>query len=209
MINEQEEKRPVVRIHSDGVCRCFWVGEDLLYQKYHDGEWGVPEYDDRALFEKLVLDGFQAGLSWITILKKRDNFRNAFAQFDPEKIARFTEGDVERLMQDKGIVRNRAKIVSTIKSAQSWLKIQEEEGFSKFLWDFVGGKPLQNRPKIFDDIPTESEESRKMSKELKKRGFNFCGPTICYAFMQAVGMINDHFMDCHRHTECAKMGLER
>lgn len=189
-------------MHEDGRARCWWPGADPFYVAYHDEEWGVPEYDDRALFEKLILDGFQAGLSWITILRKRDNFRSAFAGFEPERIARFDETDVERLMADAGIVRNRAKIIGTINGAKSWLAIQEQQGFSRFLWDFVEGAPVQNALRSRADAPTESEASRRMSKELKARGFKFCGPTITYAFMQAVGMVNDHLVDCYRHGEC-------
>lgn len=191
--------------HTDGTCRCFWVGDSELYREYHDMEWGVPETDDRALFEKLILDGFQAGLSWITILRKRDNFRKAFAHFEPEKIAGFNESDVERLMQDAGIVRNRAKITAAIKSAQVWLSIQEQGSFSDFLWDFVDGKPVQNNLRRKEDILTETAESIKMSKALKQKGFNFCGPTIVYAFMQAVGMVNDHFVGCHSYLKCEAM----
>ncbi|MGV2979917.1 DNA-3-methyladenine glycosylase I [Camelimonas sp. ID_303_24] len=190
-------------IHDDGRARCWWPGTDPFYVAYHDGEWGVPEHDDRALFEKLILDGFQAGLSWITILRKRDGFRRAFAGFEPEAIARFDDDDVARLMNDAGIVRNRAKIIGTIAGARIWLDIQEKQGFSKFLWDFVDGAPVQNRLRARADAPTESEASRRMSKELKARGFKFCGPTITYAFMQAVGMVNDHLLDCYRHGECA------
>ena len=190
-------------IHGDGRARCWWPGTDPLYVAYHDEEWGVPEHDDRALFEKLILDGFQAGLSWITILRKRDGFRSAFASFEPEAIARFDDDDVARLMNDAGIVRNRAKIAGTIASARVWLDIQERQGFSQFLWDFVDGVPVQNGLRSRADAPTESEASRRMSKELKARGFKFCGPTITYAFMQAVGMVNDHLVDCYRHGECA------
>jgi len=190
-------------IHGDGRARCWWPGTDPLYVAYHDEEWGVPEHDDRALFEKLILDGFQAGLSWITILRKRDGFRQAFTGFEPEAIARFGDDDVTRLMNDAGIVRNRAKIVGTIASARVWLDIQEKQGFSRFLWDFVDGAPVQNRLRSRADAPTESEASRRMSKELKARGFKFCGPTITYAFMQAVGMVNDHLVDCYRHGACA------
>ncbi len=191
--------------HDDGIKRCGWCGTEPIYVTYHDEDWGVPEYDSRALFEKLILDGFQAGLSWITILKKRENFRKAFAGFDPKTIAKFTSADVERLMQDTGIVRNRAKIENTIKSAKIWLDIQNHDDFSKWLWSFVGGAPLQNRLDVTDANPTTSPESIAMSKALKQRGFNFCGPTIIYAFMQAVGMLNDHLVGCHRHTACKKL----
>jgi DNA-3-methyladenine glycosylase I len=185
--------------------RCSWPKDDPLYLAYHDREWGVPEYDDRALYEKLVLDGFQAGLSWIIILRKRENFRRAFDGFVPEKIARYTPKKVERLMQDAGIVRNRAKIEGAIVSARSWLDIMEKgPGFSSLLWDFVEGKPKVNHFKTSRQIPAETPISRAMSKELAQRGFKFCGPTIVYAFMQAVGMVNDHLVTCHRHTAVQK-----
>ena len=190
--------------HADGRPRCPWPRQDPLYVTYHDEEWGVPEYDDRALFEKLVLDGFQAGLSWITILRKRDNFRRAFDAFEPAKIARYTPKRVERLMQDEGIVRNRLKIEGTVLSAKAWLKIMEEgPGFSKFLWDFVDGRPKINHLASIKEAPAETELSRQISKELARRGFKFCGPTIVYAFMQAVGMVNDHVVTCFRHPEFA------
>jgi DNA-3-methyladenine glycosylase I len=187
--------------HADGIVRCPWPKEDdALYVAYHDNEWGVPEFDDRALYEKLVLDGFQAGLSWITILRKRENFRRAFDGFEPEKIARYTPKRVERLMQDAGIVRNRAKIEGTVLSARAWLEVMEKgPGFSKLLWDFVDGKPKVNRFRTLRQIPAETATSRAMSKELAGRGFKFCGPTIVYAFMQAVGMVNDHLITCYRH----------
>jgi len=184
--------------------RCPWPGTDPLYVAYHDEEWGVPEYDDRALYEKLILDGFQAGLAWITILRKRDAFRQAFDGFAPEKIARYTPKKVEALMSDAGIVRNRLKIEGAIRSAQVWLDMMESgPGFSAFLWDFVDGQPVVNRYKAMRDVPAETPVSRAMSKELKARGFKFCGPTIVYAFMQATGLVNDHLTSCHRHKECA------
>ncbi len=184
------------------VIRCGWVGKDQIYQAYHDEEWGVPEWDDRALFEKLTLDGFQAGLAWITILKKRDNFRSAFDQFEPEKIARYNERKIKKLLGDSGIVRHRGKIEATIGNAQSFLKIMETtEGFSTYLWGFVDGQTVQNHRKRIQDLPAHTPESTAMSKDLKKRGFRFCGPTICYAFMQAVGMVNDHTTDCFRHIK--------
>jgi len=184
--------------------RCPWPGTDPLYVAYHDEEWGVPERDDRALYEKLVLDGFQAGLSWITILRKREAFRRAFDDFQPEKIARYTPKKVERLMQDAGIVRNRMKIEGAIASARVWLDMMETgPGLSVFLWDFVDGKPIVNRFKTMDQVPAETDVSRAISKELKSRGFKFCGPTIVYAFMQATGMVNDHLTTCHRHKACA------
>jgi DNA-3-methyladenine glycosylase I len=187
--------------------RCPWPGTDALYVAYHDEEWGVPERDDRALYEKLVLDGFQAGLYWITILRKRDAFRRAFDDFAPEKIARYTPKKVERLMQDAGIVRNRMKIEGTITSARVWLDMMETgPGFSAFLWDFVNGEPILNRYRTLDQVPAETALSRAISKELKSRGFKFCGPTIVYAFMQATGMVNDHLTTCHRYKACADLG---
>jgi DNA-3-methyladenine glycosylase I len=191
--------------HPDGLCRCPWARQDPLYVAYHDEEWGVPEYDDRALFEKLLLDGFQAGLSWITILRKRDNFRRAFDSFEPTKIARYTPKKVERLMQDEGIVRNRLKIEGAVASARVYLDIMEKEGFSSFLWDFLDGKPKTNKYKSTKQVPAETALSRQISKELARRGFKFCGPTIVYAFMQAVGMVNDHLVACHRHAAVAKL----
>jgi len=187
--------------------RCPWPGTDPLYVAYHDEEWGVPERDHRALYEKLVLDGFQAGLSWITILRKRETFRRAFDGFQPDKIARYPQKKVAALMQDQGIVRNRMKIEGAISSAQAWLDIMEAgPGFSAFLWDFVNGKPIVNRYKSMSQVPAETPLSRTISKELKSRGFKFCGPTIVYAFMQATGMVNDHLTTCHRHAACAELG---
>ncbi len=197
-------------LHLDGKHRCPWPKDDPLYVAYHDTEWGVPEYDDRALFEKLILDGFQAGLSWITILRKRDNFRKAFDGFEPDKIARYTPRRVEKLMQDAGIVRNRAKIDGTILSARAWLDIMEtKDGFSNLLWDFLDGKPKVNEFKTIKGVPAETPTSKAMSKELAGRGFKFCGPTIVYAFMQATGMVNDHLVTCHRHAACRKLGAKR
>ncbi len=184
---------------------CTWPGEDPLYLAYHDTEWGVPEYESRALWEKLILDGFQAGLSWITILRKRENFRAAFQNFDPTEIARWGEGDVERLLADPGIIRHRGKIEAAISSARAWEKIEARQGFDRFLWDYVGGKPVQNRFASMSDIPAETELSRRISKDLKAEGFKFCGPTIVYAFMQATGIVNDHVTGCHRHREVAAM----
>jgi DNA-3-methyladenine glycosylase I len=187
--------------------RCPWPGTDPLYVAYHDEEWGVPERDDRALYEKLVLDGFQAGLSWITILRKREAFRRAFDDFAPDKIARYSNRKVETLMQDQGIVRNRAKIEGAIASARAWLEIMENgSGFGTYLWDFVDGKPIINRHRWMADVPAETELSRAISKDLKARGFKFCGPTIVYAFMQATGMVNDHLTTCPRHAACVKLG---
>jgi len=189
-------------LHDDGLHRCPWPGkDDALYIKYHDEEWGVPERDDRALYEKLILDGFQAGLSWITILRKRENFRRAFDRFKPEKIARYDKRKIASLMQDAGIVRNRLKIEGAVLSARAWLDVQEKgDGFSKLLWDFVDGKPKVNHFRSLSQIPAETPISKAMSKELSARGFKFVGPTIVYAFMQAVGMVNDHLVSCHRHA---------
>jgi DNA-3-methyladenine glycosylase I len=184
----------------DGRMRCGWAGSDPLNRAYHDQEWGVPLKDDRRLFEMLVLEGFQAGLSWITILRKRDNFRKAFDQFDPEKIAGYGAEKVDALLADPGIVRNRAKVEGAIVSARGFLELMAEPGgFSGFLWRFVGGQPIVNRRRSMAEIPTETAEARAMSKALKARGFKFVGPTICYAFMQAVGMVDDHLVDCFRH----------
>jgi DNA-3-methyladenine glycosylase I len=195
-------------LHPDGKTRCYWAGFDPLYVDYHDTDWGVPEYDDRALFEKLILDGFQAGLSWITILRKRDSFRQAFDGFEPAKIVSYDAAKVESLMQDTGIIRNRLKIIGTIKSAGLYLDMMGKQSFSNYLWDFVDGRPIQNQFKLHTDVPTENEVARKLSKDLKSRGFAFCGPTIIYAFMQAVGMVNDHLVDCFRHEECAALGTK-
>jgi len=186
--------------------RCGWVGADPLYQAYHDTEWGVPEYDSRALWEKLVLDGFQAGLSWITILRKRDNFRTAFRGFDPHVIANWDENEVDRLLADPGIIRHRGKIEATIGNARAWTGIEAEQGFDRYLWDHVGGAPIQNRWRTLAEVPAQTDLSARLSKDLKKRGFRFCGPTIVYAFMQAVGMVNDHLVTCPRHAPVAKMG---
>ncbi|RAI45774.1 DNA-3-methyladenine glycosylase I [Rhodoplanes roseus] len=191
-------------LHPDGLKRCTWPGQDPLYVAYHDTEWGVPEHDDRALYEKLMLDGFQAGLSWITILRKRDNFRTAFDGFAPETIARYDAAKVAALMQDAGIVRNRAKIEGAVLSARAWLDAMEKgPGFSTLLWNFLDGKPQVNRFRSSAEVPAETPVSRAMSKELASRGFKFCGPTIVYAFMQAVGMVNDHLVTCHRHAPLA------
>ena len=193
-------------LHPDGLKRCPWPKQDPLYVAYHDEEWGVPEYDDRALYEKLILDGFQAGLSWITILRKRDNFRRAFDGFEPQKIARYAPKKVERLMQDAGIVRNRLKIEGTILSARAYLDAMEKgPGFSRLLWDFFDGKPKVNNFRSTKQIPAETPLSRQISKELAGRGFKFVGPTIVYAFMQAVGMVNDHLLGCFRYEPCAAL----
>jgi DNA-3-methyladenine glycosylase I len=192
-------------IHPDGLKRCPWPKQDPIYVAYHDEEWGVPEYDDRALYEKLVLDGFQAGLSWITILRKRDNFRRAFDCFEPAKIARYTPRKVEKLMQDAGIVRNRLKIEGAVLSARAYLEVMEKSpGFSRLLWDFLDGKPKVNHFRSTSQVPAETPLSRAISKELAGRGFKFVGPTIVYAFMQATGMVNDHIVSCHRHAALAK-----
>jgi DNA-3-methyladenine glycosylase I len=188
--------------HEDGICRCGWCGTDPLYVHYHDTDWGVPEYDSRALFEKLILDGFQAGLSWITILRKRENFRAAFDGFKPEIIAGYDSKKIESLMQDAGIVRNRLKIVGTVESAKIYLNMPD---FSNYLWDFIDGKPVQNQFTSMKQVPTATPVAEKISKDLKKRGFKFVGPTIVYAFMQACGLINDHMVDCHRHEAVKKM----
>jgi DNA-3-methyladenine glycosylase I len=191
--------------HPDGKTRCWWPGTDDLYVDYHDREWGVPEFDDQGLFEKVILDGFQAGLSWITILRKRENFRRAFAGFEPAAIARFDASHLEALMLDAGIVRNRAKIEGAVASARAFLALQERQGFARFVWDFVGDGPIQPNLKSRAEIPAETDVSRKVSKALKQEGFAFVGPTIVYAFMQAVGMTNDHLVGCFRHAECAAL----
>ncbi|SPH23368.1 DNA-3-methyladenine glycosylase 1 [Defluviimonas aquaemixtae] len=186
--------------------RCDWCGDDPIYVAYHDEEWGVPEHDPRALWEKLILDGFQAGLSWITILRKRENFRIAFQGFQPEIVAKWGEGDVVRLLSDTGIVRSRAKIEATIGNARAYLAIEESEGFARYLWSYVDGCPLQNRFTSMSDVPASTPLSEQISKDLKKAGFRFCGPTITYAFMQAVGMVNDHLVTCPAHDRVAKLG---
>ena len=178
--------------------RCDWCGTDPLYVAYHDTEWGVPEYDDRALFEKLMLDGFQAGLAWITILRKRENFRAAFDGFDPSVVARYGEKDVARLLSDAGIVRHRGKIEATIGNAQAWLTIMDGGSFSDFLWQHVDGEPRQNAFRSMAEVPAQTPESVALSKALKKAGFRFCGPTIVYAVMQACGLVNDHIVGCPR-----------
>jgi len=191
----------------DGKHRCFWCGDDPLYQEYHDTDWGVPEFDSRALFEKLILDGFQAGLSWITILRKRDAFREVFDGFRPDIIASYDDQKVARLMADTRIVRNRAKIEGTIIGARLFLEIEEKEcSFSDYLWRYVDGKPIQNNPKGRSEIPAQTPLSQQISKDLKKWGFKFVGPTIVYAFMQAVGMVNDHQTDCFRHSDVKQLG---
>ena len=184
------------------IRRCGWCGSDPLYVAYHDKEWGVPEYDDRKLFEMLVLEGAQAGLSWLTILKKRDNYRRTFHRFDPQIIARYGARDIDRLLHDPGIVRNRLKIEAAISNARGYLQILEElDSLSNYLWAFVDHTPIVNQRATPAEIPGQTAISEKMSKELKQRGFTFVGPTICYAFMQAVGMVNDHTIDCFRHRQ--------
>lgn len=184
--------------------RCPWPADELNIE-YHDREWGLPSHDDQHLFEMLILEGAQAGLSWSTILRKRQNYRDAFDNFDPAKIARYTERDVDRLLSNAGIVRNRLKIAATIQNAKGYLSVREEVGtFDKFIWKFVDGKPMQHRRRAMSEIPARSTESDAMSKELLKRGFKFVGSTICYAYMQAVGMVNDHLTTCFRHREVQK-----
>jgi DNA-3-methyladenine glycosylase I len=184
------------------IIRCHWAGDDPLYVAYHDEEWGVPIKDARLLFEFLILEGFQAGLSWLTILKKRENFRRAFDGFDPAKIARYTARKHERLMNDPGIIRNRLKIESASRSAKAFLSLEKEPGgFSRYIWSFIGGKPRQNSFDGRHPVPAETPESKAMSKDLKSRGFNFVGATICYAFMQATGVVNDHVTACFRHEQ--------
>ncbi len=190
--------------------RCAWAGTDPLYVAYHDQEWGVPVMDDTKLFEFLLLEGAQAGLSWITILRKREGYRKAFAGFDPEKVARFKPEKIDKLMLDAGIVRNRLKLESAVKNARAFLQVQKEFGsFSSYHWHWVEGRPLQNRPAGMSDVPARTDLSDAYSKDLKKRGFNFVGSTIIYAHMQAVGLVNDHVEDCFRRAACAKLGKEK
>lgn len=180
--------------------RCSWCGEDPLYQQYHDEEWGVPVYDDQKLFEFLILEGAQAGLSWITVLKKREGYRRAFANFDPVKVARFSDQKLEKLLANPAIIRNRLKVFAARTNAQCFLNVQQEFGsFSDYIWAFIDHKPIQNRWKSLKQVPTTTKESDLISKDLKKRGFKFVGSTIIYAHMQATGMVNDHVTDCHRH----------
>jgi len=187
--------------------RCAWVNDDPLYIEYHDTEWGVPEASDRALFEKIILEGFQAGLSWITILRKRENFRAAFDQFNPEIMARYTARKHNALMKDAGIIRNAKKIEAAVDNAKAFLEMQERgRGLAHFFWDAVDGEPRQNRFKKLSDIPSETELSKRLSKELKKLGFRFVGPTTVYAHMQAMGLVNDHVLGCPRCEDCAKIG---
>lgn len=190
---------------SAGLVRCPWAGSDPLYTRYHDEEWGVPKTDDRALFEKLVLEGFQSGLSWITILRKRENFRRAFDGFDPEKIAGYGADDIGRLLADPGIVRNRLKVEATIDNARAFLNLAERQSLSSFLWEFLPDGPIVNSRGGMDKVPATTEHSVRISKALKKEGFRFVGPTTVYAFMQSVGMVNDHLTSCHRHGPCAEL----
>ena len=185
---------------TDATGRCAWCGTDPLYVAYHDDEWGVPEYDPRALWEKLVLDGFQAGLSWITILRKRDSFRECFEGFDPERVARWGEPEIARALQNPGIIRHRGKIEATVTGARLFLEIEGREGFSPLIWSFVGGRPIQNARASMKEVPGKTPESEAMAKALKKRGFKFCGPVITYAFMQACGLVNDHMIQCPQHA---------
>ena len=191
------------------LTRCAWCGDDPLYVAYHDTEWGVPSRDDAHLFEMLILEGQQAGLSWITILRKRENFRAVLDGFDPECIARYTPAHIERLMQDAGIIRNRLKLEAAVKNARAFLAAQDEfNGFHRYLWSFVGSQPIQHRFASVKELPATSTESDAMSRALKKRGFSFVGSTICYSLMQAVGMVNDHLVDCHRHQAVRRLSSQ-
>ncbi|MCH7681619.1 DNA-3-methyladenine glycosylase I [candidate division KSB1 bacterium] len=182
--------------------RCEWAGSDLLYYDYHDHEWGVPEHNDQKLFEMLILEGAQAGLSWITILKKRENYRKAFDNFNAAKIVKYSESKIQELLNNKGIVRNKLKVKAAIQNARGFLEIQKESGtFDTYIWQFVGGNPRKNSFEQLKDLPAKTTESEAMSKDLLKHGFKFVGPTICYAFMQAVGMVNDHMVSCFRYNE--------
>ncbi len=195
----------IERERGQGMSACEWAGPEQIYIDYHDTEWGVPEYDSRALWEKLILDGFQAGLSWLTILKKRDAFREAFEGFDPNVIAKWGEEDVQRLLGNAGIIRHRGKIEAAIVNAQAWQRIEAEGGFDTFMWDYVGGRPIQNQFKTQADVPPKTELSERVSKDLKKAGFKFCGPTIVYAWMEACGLVNDHLVGCPRHAAVAAL----
>ena len=188
--------------------RCPWTGTDSLYIFYHDKQWGVPVFDDAKLFEFLILEGAQAGLSWITILKKRDNYRKCFNGFNPEKVARYDAAKIQSLLNNEGIIRNRLKINAAVTNAKAFLAVQKEFGsFSAYIWQFVDGKPIMNQWKTTGEIPPKTPLSEKMSRDLKKRGFTFVGPTICYAFMQAVGMVNDHIVDCFRYKEITNLSI--
>ncbi|MFD0988433.1 DNA-3-methyladenine glycosylase I [Methyloligella solikamskensis] len=190
---------------SDDRTRCSWAGNDPLYIAYHDTEWGVPNYDSRALFEKLVLEGFQAGLSWITILRKRDRFREVFENFEPERVASFGPDKIEALLADPGIIRHRGKIEAAISNAQAFLELEAKESFSDFIWSAVGGTPIQNRFASMSEIPAQTDESVALAKALKARGFRFCGPTTVYAMMQSMGLVNDHLIACPRHADCVEL----
>jgi DNA-3-methyladenine glycosylase I len=186
------------------VSRCVWATDDPLYISYHDREWGTPLHDDRGLFELLILEGAQAGLSWITILRKRESYRAAFDDFSPDKVAQYSEGKLAQLLADPGIIRNRLKIEAAVLNARAFLEVQREFGsFDKYIWQFVNHTPLQNKRRSMSEVPSSSKESDAMSRDLRKRGFKFVGTTICYAFMQATGMVNDHLVDCFRHSELA------
>ena len=196
---------PAARRTDTATSRCAWCGDDPLYVRYHDEEWGVPVHDDHRHFEFLILEGAQAGLSWITILRKRENYRAAFADFDPERVARFGKRDIERLLKNPGVVRNRLKVEGAVKNARAFLEVQAEfDGFDNYVWRFVNGKPIQNRWTQMQQVPTTTPESDTLSKDLKKRGFTFVGSTIIYAHMQAIGMVNDHAVDCFRHKQVAR-----
>lgn len=200
----------ISRMHESNVRRCGWCGTDPLYVRYHDLEWGVPEREGKRLFAKLILDGAQAGLSWITILRKQSNYERAFDGLDPEKMALYGDEKIAELLQDPGIVRNRQKVESAVANARAYLQLKEQGiSFSEWIWQFVDGRPIQNQWRGLSEIPAKTAESEAMSRELRTRGFRFVGPTICYAFMQAVGMVNDHLTDCFRHREVAKLGAGR
>ncbi len=187
--------------------RCGWAGPEQIYLDYHDHEWGVPVFDDRALFEFLILEGAQAGLSWITVLKKRDAYRRLFHNFDAEKIARFSSSKIEHLLHNPDIIRNRLKIEATVNNARAFIQVKEQyENFSSYIWQFVDGQPVQNHWKTDQQVPSSTTTSQTMSRDMKQRGFRFVGPTICYAYMQAVGMVNDHITACYRHNEVLKLG---
>lgn len=186
--------------------RCPWPGTDALYLHYHDHEWGVPLHDEHRLFEMLVLEGAQAGLSWITVLRKRERYREVFDGFDPVRVARFTPARIERLLRDEGIIRNRLKVASAVSNARAFLRVQDEEGsFDRFIWSCAGGRPQVNRFTAMREVPARTDVSDRMSRELKRRGFSFVGSTICYAYMQATGMVNDHLVGCARHAACARL----
>jgi DNA-3-methyladenine glycosylase I len=186
--------------------RCEWAGSDPLYIEYHDNEWGVPVHDDRKIFEMLVLEGAQAGLSWLTVLRKRENYRKAFDNFDPRKVAKYDSKKLQELLANEGIIRNNLKIHSAIQNARAFLEVQKEFGsFDAYIWQFVGGRPIRNSWKSLSELPAQTAESEAMSKDLKRRGFGFVGPTICYAHMQATGMVNDHVVTCFRYIEVERM----